>query len=135
MKDLITKGRIFYVVPTGNLVRSYGSDAREGVVTKVGRKYIYVKIDGVYYGGEEGVRFDKNTLRGEQGCNSNWIAYCSMQEIEDMREKKRLHSELREFFDWRGKSHKLTLKQLREIKAIIDEEEFSCTQQKSGLTK
>jgi len=127
VKNLIAEGRILYVIPTGNLVRSYGPDARKGVVTKVGRKYIYVKIDGVYYGGEEGVRFDKNTLRGEQGCNSNWIAFCSMQEIEDLRETSRLRGELRKFFDWSGESHKLTLKQLRGIKAIIDGKEFSCT--------
>ena len=123
MKDLITKGRMLYVVPTGNLARSYGSGTRKGVVTKVGRKYVYVKIDGIYYGGEEGIRFDKDTMRGESEYNSNWLVFSSMQEIEDRKEANRLHKELQKFFSWGGKSHKLTLKQLKAIKEIVESPE------------
>lgn len=119
MKDRIVKGQVLYVVPIGNLVRHYGPDARKGVVTKIGRKYIYIQIDGYYGGDEEGVRFDKNTLRGDQRCNSSWKAFYAMQEIEDIREKNRLHNELQKFFDWDGKSRELTLEQLRAIDEII----------------
>lgn len=119
MNDKIKVGQELYVIPTGNLVRTYGSDVRKGVVTKVGRKYLYVKIKGVYFGGEEGSRFDKNTLRGESEYNSNWLAFCSMQEIEDREEADRLHKELQKFFGWGGMSHKLTLKQLKAIEKII----------------
>lgn len=48
MKDRIVKGQAPYVVPIGDLVRHYGPDACKGVVTKIGRKYIYIQIDGYY---------------------------------------------------------------------------------------
>lgn len=123
MSDKIEAGQELYVIPTGSLARYYGSDVRKGVVTKVGRKYLYVKIEGVYFGGEEGSRFDKNTLRGESEYNSNWLAFCSMQEIEDREEAGRLHEELQKFFGWGGGSHKLTLKQLKAIEKIIKSSE------------
>lgn len=122
MKDFV-EGRIVYIVPTGNLVRTYGPDTRKGVITKVGRKYIYIKIYGAYRGGEEGVRFDKETLRGESEYNSTWLAFGSEQEIKDRKEVHKLHNELQKFFSWGGKSHKLTLKQLRAIKEIIESPE------------
>ena len=119
MSDKIKVGQELCIVPTGNLTRSYGSDVRKGIVTKIGHKYLYVKIEGVYFGGEEGVRFSKDTLRGESEYNSNWLAFCSMQEIEDQKEASRLREELRKFFNWTGKSRKLTLKQLKAIEKII----------------
>lgn len=116
----IEVGRKFFAVPTVNLVRMYGKDAREATIVKVGRKYFYAKIEGVYGQGDDGEeKFDKKSLRSEH-LNSSWIAYSSMQEIEDKEEASRLCEEFRKFFDWTGKSHELTLKQLRAIKAIID---------------
>lgn len=123
MSDKIKVGQELYIMPVGNLVRSYGNNIRKGVVTKVGRKYLYVKIEGVYFGGEEGSRFDKETLRGESEYNSPWLAFRSMQEIEDQEEASRLREEFQKFFNWGGKSHKLTLKQLKAIEKIIESPE------------
>jgi hypothetical protein len=121
MSGKIKVGQELYIVPMGNLVRAYGKDVRKGVVTKIGRKYLYVKIEGVYRG-EDGTRFSKETLRSESNYGSPWIAFCSMQEIKDEEETSRLHDEFRQFFGWSGKSRELTLEQLRRIKAIIGEE-------------
>lgn len=121
MSDKIKVGQELYIIPVGNLVRPYGKNVRKGVVTKVGRKYLYVEIEGVYCG-EDGARFNKKTLRSESEYNSPWLAFRSMQEIEDREEVSQLHDEFRQFFGWGGKSRELTLEQLRRIKAIIDEE-------------
>ena len=118
VSDKIKVGQELYVIPVGGLIRSYGNYVRKGVVTKVGRKYLYVEIEGVYHG-EDGARFDKETLRSESEYGSPWIAFLSMQEIKDREEASRLREELRKFFDWTGKSHKLTLKQLKAIEKII----------------
>ena len=121
MSDKIKVGQELYIVPTGNLVRSYGKDIRKGVVTKVGHKYLYVKIEGVYSRGE-GSRFDRKTLRCECWHNSAWLAFCSMQEIKDKKEASQLWREFRQFFSGWQAPKKLTLKQMRDIKMIIDEE-------------
>lgn len=118
MSDKIKVGQELCIIPVGNLLRSYGKNVRKGVVTKIGRKYLYVDIEGVYRG-EDGVRFDKETLRGESEYNSPWLAFRSMQEIEDREEASRLREEFQEFFHWSGGSRKLTLKQLKAIEKII----------------
>ncbi len=122
MSDKIKVGQELYITPVGNLIRSYGKNVRKGVVTKIGRKYLYVDIEGVYRG-EDGVRFDKETLRSESEYNSPWLAFRSMQEIEDREEASRLRGEFQEFFDWGGKSYTLTLKQLKAIEKIIKSSE------------
>ncbi len=119
MSDRIKVGQELCIIPVGNLVRSYGKNVRKGVVTKIGRKYLHVEIEGVYCG-EDGARFNKETLRSESEYNSPWLAFRSMQEIEDREEVSRLREEFQKFFNWGGKSHKLTLKQLRAIKEIIE---------------
>ena len=118
MSDKIKVGQELYIIPVGNLIRSYGKDVRKGVVTKIGRKYLYIDIEGVYRG-EDSVRFDKETLRSESEYNSPWLAFRSMQEIEDREEAGRLRGEFLKFFNWGGGGHKLTLKQLKAIEKII----------------
>lgn len=122
MSDKIKVGQELYIMPVGNLVRPYGKNIRKGVVTKIGRKYLYVEIEGVYCG-EDGARFDKETLRSESEYNSPWLAFRSMQEIEDREEASRLREEFQKFFNWGGKSHKLTLKQLKAIEKIMESPE------------
>jgi hypothetical protein len=87
---------------------------QEDIVAKVGRKYF-----GLTNHSRE--KFSLETMSDIVTCgSSDWAVYMSVQEIYDEKEKSTLEREVGKVFDWSSRK-KLSLNQLRRIKAIIDE--------------
>lgn len=88
------------------------STRTEYVVSKIGKKYFYVEEN-------ERLKFDKETLQHIDNVYSqnNVQLYRTEQEIQDIKERKRLYDTVREYFSYdRCKS----LSMLREIMSIIE---------------
>lgn len=113
---MLEVGQTVYAIPTGNLCRYYGGTVKKAIISKIGRKYFYVDIDGVY----QVAKIDKKSMRGEGGLiNSAWLVFTSMHEIEERKEKQELTHFLYRYF--RDEMHKkLSLEKLRLIKNIVE---------------
>ena len=86
---------------------------REEVISKVGRKYIYVGS------GYSEIKFHIGSLRQVTEYSPSWYLYLSKQDIINEEEFNKLSSEIRELFVYCKIN--LTLDQLRRIKDIISE--------------
>jgi hypothetical protein len=114
---MLEVGQTVYVIPTGNLCRYYGGTVKKAIISKIGRKYFYVDIDGAY----QVAKIDKKSMRGEgEMINSAWLVFTSMHEIEERKEKQELIQFLYRYFH-DGMHKNLTLTKLKSIKAIIGE--------------
>jgi len=109
-------GQKVYLKPINNALR-YGSEIRECVITKVGRKYFYACKSGERE--DFATKFSLKTMFNVTTYSPDWEVYLSIQDILDERESEELNSVIRKHFDHYGKP-KLTLDQLRQIKRIID---------------
>lgn len=100
------------------VVHGYGQKAKEPRqvnVISVGKKYFKV----VYPGSVVGMEFCLDGWVEKTEYTPDSFLYESLQEIEDEKEWDRLANELRQFFQH---NVKLSLKGLRLIKAIVDDE-------------
>lgn len=113
-------GDILYVSPVGNAARRYGEEIRKATVQKVGRKLIYIQIDGIY--GEYNFEKKSTSIVDYFTGERIWFVFSSMQEIEDKEEGEQLVSQLKHLFSLGGKGYKLTLEQLRAIRDIVGED-------------
>lgn len=117
----IEVGTVLYLVPSNIAAYRYGKNIKKATVSKVARKYIYVDIDKDVY---DAIKLNKNNLECIDTFNGErlWKAYTSMEEIENAKEKETLLKQFGQLFSLYGKGNQLTLKQLRDIKAIVREE-------------
>ena len=106
-------GQKVFIKPMGNAAR-YSKEIKEGVVTKVARKYFW--LDGFY---KERFFIDSMVNDGH-GYSSDYAVYLSAQEIEDEREAESLRKEIVKLFEW-SSSARLTIDQMRRIIAITKE--------------
>ena len=115
--EQLTVGKKVYLKPAGNNARYGKKEPVESVIEKVGRKYFYVlPVDNERYA----VKFYLSNLREVTDYSPGWEFYFSLQEILDDQERHKLSKEIHEIFDYHPR-RRLTLDQLRRIKAIIDE--------------
>lgn len=110
---MLKKGQIVYCNPGINKSR-YNKDIVEGIIEKVGRKYIHVSI------GYHTYKFEKETLKPVASYPPDYYLHLDKQGVFDERERKELIAEFESFFSFTGKGKFLTLEQLRKIKEIID---------------
>lgn len=111
-------GDTVFLKPTGNAVRYYTDDILKGImedeIVKIATKYFYLKKYSQY-------KFYINGMHSyDDGNNSGYIAYLSMQEIYNEQEAEVLGNDIRKVFGSYGKL-KLSLDKLRRIKSIIEE--------------
>jgi hypothetical protein len=111
-------GQTVYLRPTGNTLRSRGSEIEEQIIKTVGRKYI-TTWDG--YNEYTERQFHIDTLREKTEYCVNWVLFFSKQDILDEDETNALHGEIRQAFNGYGKSI-FSLDQLRRIAEIIRED-------------
>ena len=109
-REKLEIGQKVYLKPMG--WRST-NELEEDYVAKIGSKYFYL-INHQFY------KFSLEKMTNDNH-NPDYKVYASAQEIEDEKEFEILLSEIRKFFDWSGDYKKLSLDQLKRIKAIISE--------------
>lgn len=117
-------GQTVYVELIGNAKRGRCSEEliEEWEVAKVGRKYVHAQKKGSIFP----VVFEKNEYDGnfveKTDISVDYILYASKSEIEEKFEREKLYSEIRDTFREYGNCpSKLSLEQLRKIKAIIED--------------
>lgn len=104
-------GQKIYLKPIGNAAR-YGKDIVETVVTKVGRKYFEVSYPCN--------RIEIESMKDDNGQYiSSYVAYLSLQDIEDEKEYYRIHAEIKDNFSGMSYSKQFSLDQLQRILNII----------------
>ena len=112
-------GQIIYLKPVNNQLRR-GKEIKEVEISRIGRKWFYVKTPGTDAAGWEWQRdkFDIDTLNQSNGEYVNdWDGYLSLKEIEDEKEQLNLYMELGRFFSEYGRSS-LSLGKLQEMYKI-----------------
>lgn len=112
MKDLKLGQKVWIRYNGGDTRRS--REVREGIITKVGRKYFEVNNND-WTGG----KFDIKTMVEAVDSNYRDTAYLSLDEIEKEIEYGKLSSEIRNAFSAYSKLN-FSIEQLRAIKEIID---------------
>ena len=126
IKDF-TVGQKVYVELTGNAKRYKKEDEliEEWEVVKVGRKYVYARKKGC----NTAVKFEKKdygTYKEQfvekTDYSEDYILYASKKELEENIEYEELSNDISKMFRY-GSSEKLSLDQLRKIKAVICESE------------
>lgn len=107
-------GQVVYLRPVGNQAR-YSKEIQQGEITKIGRKYFYVKIsyDEIQFCIQNNLQ--KNT---GYGYGRDWDLYFSEQEIFDENEYLQLLGSIQKFF--REYQPKVSLEQLRKIASILN---------------
>jgi hypothetical protein len=104
-------GQTVYIKPVGNNAR-YDQEIKEGVVSKVGKKWF--EIENYHR-----CRFSIETGSHDGGQYiSGYQVYSSMQEIEDEQEHNKLWHILRRYFEYYS-GNKHSLETLRKINEII----------------
>lgn len=107
----IKVGQKIYLKPIGGQAWRTNK-IKEGIVSKVGKKYFY--LEGFYQ-----KRFFIENLRHDAGdYTANWQGYFSLEEIENEKEQIRLFSFISERF--RHYSTPLSLEKLQAIYNIIE---------------
>ena len=97
--------------------RTYKWDKKEYIITKIGRKYLEVNMEG--YSDAFAIKFDmSNDFRHATNYSPDYILYFSLQDILDEEEYNLLLGNIRKLFGTYGKC-KLSLEQLRQIDEII----------------
>lgn len=99
-------GQKVWLEPLGNAAR-YNKNIREGVISKIGRKYF--EVDG--YG-----KFELNSKLQVSDFTPNYRVFLSEQDITIEMERRELRNKLSEFF---RSPQKLTIEQMRQINEII----------------
>ncbi|WP_426453822.1 hypothetical protein ACP26L_15610 [Paenibacillus sp. S-38] len=99
-------GQKVFLRPIGGRTR----DAKDAVITRVGRKYFEVGR----------LKFLIENKLEVSECGPNWMVYLDEQELKDEQEMLDIGRELGILFGSYGRP-KLTLDQLRRIKAIVYE--------------
>ena len=103
-------GQIVYLAPGVNVAR-YNKELREGVVEKIGRKYVYVSIDNY-----QGYKFNKKTLEQFTSYITDYYLFLSKQQYLDEVEKREIDNWFSEMFRYRRSS--FTIDQLRRMSEI-----------------
>lgn len=106
-------GDKIWIEPISRRLRRSNPEVRECTISKVGRKYIYVKELSYSRFFKEGL------LEDPGGYNSKYQAYLTLQDYKDKVEKEDLYSSIRKHF--KAYSPSLTLEQLRSIDKIINQ--------------
>ncbi len=112
MKDLKVGQKVW--IRYAGFDSRHSRDIREGVITKVGRKYFEVNNNKW-----DGGRFEIETMIESNNSNYKDHAYLSIKDIEEEIEFGNLSSEIRKTFGHYGKLS-FSLEQLRAIKEIIN---------------
>jgi len=111
----LTIGQTVYVKPINNAARSGFRKVEEATVSKIGRKWFYLKEMA-----EERHRFDLVTgYKDGRGYSSNYKVYSSMEEILLEKEARELQDFLRITF---SAFPKLSLPAMRKIKEIVEQD-------------
>lgn len=110
-------GQTVYLAPQGNAARGWDEVPIEGVVTSIGRKYYLIQAS--YRWGE--VKIEKITGKYyDNKSNSGFVAYESLVEFTQSRERVRLIREIRSAFDFANTGAKLSYSALKQIHEIIN---------------
>jgi hypothetical protein len=114
-KEEIHIGQKVFVLRINNMARGDTSPIlEEDVIIKIGNKYFEIKSGRGKFNIETGFHVSD--------CCSNYKVYLTMQEYIDEKEHQTLYIEIYRKFSYLGNtSRNFTLKQLREIKKIIDD--------------
>ena len=104
------EGDKIFIKTCGNAARCRGSRIIDTVITKVGRKYFFVKD-------LPRIKFSIDTMREVTDYCVDYVAYISKEKILEEIELSSLNAKIKEFFIYNAK--KLTLDQLRQIDEII----------------
>lgn len=109
-------GDKLWALPIGNNARGRKElKLEEAEVSKVGRKYFYVKVHGRW--GEYKFYLD-SWAEANESCMVSYCLYSSPQEWEDEKERRHIHGDISHAFNYGG-SGCLSLEELRSISAII----------------
>lgn len=104
-----------------NNMKSLVNDPVRGVVTKIGRKYFYVKPNGFGYT----YRFECGTNKcvGERELAPQWILHISEQAYKDVMESRDIIDKLHAVFEWRNSPsvRKIPIEKLRQMLNIVKE--------------
>lgn len=104
-------GDVVYLEPMNNAARRNGEIIKDVPIIRVGRKYFECT-----YG-----KFEIETgLHCNGGYTSNYKAYTSLTEVEEKRDRWRLHQQIAEYFR-SSYEPELSLSKLKEINKIIFE--------------
>jgi hypothetical protein len=120
MKKELKVGQQVWLVNIGNDARNKPSVATPATVTKVGKKYFYVKgAEGTFYAYSE-IAFDKKDWHQVTEYSSNVELYETQQEFLDKVEKARICHFIWDAFEYGSNQRNLTLETLRKIKELIE---------------
>lgn len=120
MKRKPIKGEILYDLNVGNAARGTGQALKPVIVKSVGRKYFTCElVEGSW---RNPTQYQIESWRENTKYSEGHRLYESIQEWEDEKEVRSLRAEFRKLFDYFGKCD-ISLKKLRAMKRILDEEE------------
>lgn len=122
MKKRVDVGQKVYIIDRRHRYRAKGPQLEEAVITKVGRKYLYVSMSDW-----DTERFRLEDLRHDNGGYVSQInLYLSRQEYIDECQYNHLKDKIRRLFTGYDSGTSIDLDQLKQIAAIlgIDEVEI-----------
>lgn len=102
--------KIVYCLRTYSYVRE--AKVREGVITKVGKQYIYINDSSI-------LKVDKKSLRGVTPIGDFIEVFLTKQDWENAEEKRRLWYNIKKHFDQSTNKNKTSLEDLREVARLL----------------
>ena len=123
MKTKPKVGDIFYSLNVGNAARNKKQKLTPVRVVKVGRKYFYCctnDVENPYEHQLTGYYVDGWKEKTNYTANSR--LYASIKDFEDEKEEAEISKFIYKNFNWGRNKSKISLKTLRAIKKILDEE-------------
>lgn len=115
----VVEGMTVFLQPTGNNERGWDGEPIRGTVSKIARKYFYVKLDERTWGEE---RFDRKTFIHDDGdTNGGYIIYPSRKSFERAKEGKEMLYAIRIYFGGWANSPP-SYEALKQIYKILHEE-------------
>lgn len=109
------EGKEVYLRPTGNNTRRGNTDILKVKIVKVARVYIYFVRDGFRH--ESKCRFNGNVF--EDGCNSGYVMYPTMEALEDYYEAHKLGRSITDKYRYQTDYAKVELSKLRQIAELL----------------
>ena len=116
-KPNVTIGQTLFMLNIGNAARNREHVLTEVTVSKVGRKYFTVTIDGRSY---FDLSFHIDTWSQKTEYSQDYCLYETKQEWEDEKESLKLYNKIKSSFNYSNNIKNLPLTSLKEIVSIIN---------------